>query len=1020
MTEKLTRQALLCTTMIVTGLIAATPARSQTTPPPESVGATASDSDSIVVTGSRIQRPDLTVASPVAVIGQEEIALRQPGTAEDLLRDLPSVRPATGPGANNGANGSSTVDLRGIGDNRTLVLLDGRRIVPYSLNGVTDLNTIPPGLIERVDVVTGGASSVYGADAVAGVVNFITRRNFSGVNLDSSYRITERGDTPQFRVNALFGANFDGGKGNAVLGLGYLKRQPLFAFDRSIGEIPRSSANGLFNGSQNTAPILFTSPSPTALGLGAGSLGSVLDPATGSLRIANQGDTYNSNDLSYYQTPLQRFSAYAAAHYEVADGVDLYSSAMFSRNEAVTSIAPSGTFQNIYQLPLSNAYLPTGVRNQLCNAIDTNPGVAGIQPLSAAQCAAAATAAPGSANYREIAILGQRRFVEFGPRVNAIDANQFQLQIGARGDVLSNLHYDVSAQYGETSQFNLYDGWGSNTRLQQAIRSYRNPAGTPTCNDPSFSCVPINLFGPAGTITPEMARFIDLDAQVRRKVQLTVVSGNIGGDLFGLTSPFAEKPLAFSVGAEYRKLVAIAQPDANLQIQNEVLGTGSPVTPDRGEITVKEAFGELIAPLVVKKPFFYNLQLEAGVRYSDYNTTGGSLTWKAGGSYEPFQGFKFRGMYQVAVRSPNISELYASPVQGLANRATDPCQGSLPVANPALAALCVATGASASTIGSIPTPSAGQVNTTTAGNANLDVERARTYTLGLVLTPPQVPRLSVTLDYFHIKIRDAISSPTVGNILDGCYSTALNPQLSFNQFCALIGRNPLTGGLNGTGETSGARLLTSNQGVIETAGLDLGVSYRFDLSDFGLKGDPGSLRLSFNGTYLDYYRFQASPVSINRDCTGYYSNDCGNPRARLKWNMRASYTLGPADLSLLWTHISRVRIEPFQATAITPLSTPQTGGPNPTATSFGTVIYNGVTYTNVPTNGIFEPYRQIKAFDYFDLSTTVHVNPNFEVGLLVDNLLDRDPPQAAGVGVNIPVIYDVLGRTYTISARIKF
>lgn len=958
---------------------------------PTSATETASAPQEIVVTGTRISRPDLTQSSPVNVVNPAELTERQPATGEDLLHDLPSVRPANGPGVDNGSDGSSTVDLRGLGPNRTLVLLDGHRIVPYGLNAVTDLNDIPTALVERVDVVTGGASSVYGADAVAGVVNFITKRNFSGVEITGNYRITERGDSQQYRLDGLFGGDFADGKGNAVVGLGYLKRDPLLAQDRAIGVDPLSSVNGQFEGSQNTVPILFTSPTLSALGLPPGSLGAVLNPSTGALRTATQSDTYNSNQLTYYQTPLQRESVYTSAHYEVNPSTELWGTAMFNSNHAVTSIAPSGTFQNSYNLPLSNAYLPTGVRNQFCNALG----------LSTAQCQAAAVATPGSPNYTELPILGQRRFVEFGPRVNDIQVDQFQLEAGVRGDLgVSNLHYDIEGQYGETSDFDLYQGWGSNSKLQQSILSYRNSSGAPVCNDPSNGCVPINLFGPAGSITPAMVNFVDSNAQVRYRVTLTDVTADIGGDLFGVTSPLASKPIAFSLGTEYRQFVAVTQPDANLEIQNEVLGTGAPITPDRGSIQAKEVFGETIAPVVEDKPLIRHLQIEAGLRYSDYDTTGGSTTWKAGGNWEPFEGYKIRAMYQVAVRSPNITELFQETSTGLSALSTDPCQGNVPVGNKALTALCIATGAPRNTIGSIPAPSAGQINTTSGGNPNVDVEEAHTYTVGLVVTPPEIRRLSLTFDFFHIVLDDAISTPSVGDIIDGCFSTTYNPTLTYNQFCRLVGRNPLTGGLNGTGNTLGAALLETNQGLLETAGLDMGADYSFDLTDLGLSGNPGTFQASFTGTWLDYYHFQASPLSINRDCSGYYSTNCGGPRPTWKWNTRLTWTKAFGDVSLLWTHIGAVHIEPYQPVEILPLTTPQYGGPNPA--------------------NVFPLFQHVPAYDYFDLSGSWHVNKTLTLRLLISNLFDKQPPLSYSVGVNPAVDYDVLGRAFNFTADLKF
>lgn len=970
-------------------------AQAQTTQPQETAAATAG-AEEIIVTGTRIARPDLETSSPVNVVGAEEISLRQSSTAEDLLRDLPSVRPSLGPAVNNGSDGSSSVNLRGLGDNRTLVLLDGRRLVPFGLDGITDLNTIPVALVERVDVVTGGASSVYGADAVAGVVNFVLKRDFSGVDLSTNYRISGRGDAQSFRADLLIGANTDDGRGNVVLGLGYQKREALEVTERPIAAFPISSTTGLFTGSTASVPTILTAPGNAALGIGTSSVGAAFDPATGLLRPATAADTYNTNLSTYFQTPFERYNAFAQAKYEFTPALEIYGSAMFTRNLVTLQLAPSATFTNTYRLPLSNPYLPVGVRNQLCNSIG----------FTAAQCTAAAGAQGATdPNYREIPVIAQRRFVEYGPRSNPIESTQFQVQVGARGAITETLRYDLSAQYGETNQNQTRGNWGSFSRVQQALRAYRTPTGQLVCNDPSNGCVPLNLFGPAGSITRDQINFFALDAFIRRKVQQTVVTGGVSGDLFGLTSPFASSAAAFSVGAEYRRLQARSSPDAPSQIQGEVLGTGARTPPDFGEISVKEVFGELIVPLIEDKPFFNNLTLEAGIRYSDYNTTGASTTWKAGGSWEPVDGFKFRGMYQRAVRSPNIQELFQSPVQGLGNLTVDPCQANqLPnaAANPGLAALCIATGAPASQIGFISAPSSTQINVTTQGNRNLDVERASTITLGAVLTPAFAPGLAVTVDFFDIKVRNAITQPAQGDILNGCYSAALNPSYTFNAFCQLIGRNPLNGSLNGAGETPGVILGYSNLGVIKTRGIDAGVSYRFDLAD------DSALRLSANGTWLDYYQFQANPNSINRDCTGVYSTNCTNPRPEWKVNSRLTYTRGIFDVSLLWNYISSVKLEPFNATAIRPLTTPQAGGPNPAT--------------------VLDAFERIGAYSYFDLAIRANPTERLEFTLTVENLFDKDPPLVgSGVGGTafnngntFPTTYDAIGRTFSVGARIKF
>lgn len=1026
------RGRLLATSLFAGTIALASPAFAQVTQPveasPEAQAEDAKPATDVIVTGSRIGRPDLEVASPVNVIGQAEIGFRQPGTAEELLRDLPSVRPSIGPAVNNGSGGAATIDLRGIGVERTLVLIDGRRVVPYDLQGLTDLNNVPVGLLERVDVVTGGASTVYGADAVAGVVNFITKRDFQGIDLQTNYRISERGDAARFRGDLIVGGNFGDGKGNAVLALGYTKADPLLHTQRSISQFPVSSVTGLFSGATAAQVTIFASPTNAALGLATGAnLGAVVNPATGLLQTATPADTYNTNNGTYFQTPLNRINIYGSARYEVTDGLEVYTSGMFTRNKVRVQLASSGTFGNTYQLPLNNPYLPAGVRNQLCAGFDTNSAVAGIQPITPANCTAAAAVqgGPGTAGYIEIPVVAQRRFTEYGPRGQSYEFDQFQVQGGIRGTLFDGVKYDLSGQYGESSQTQVRENWGSFSKVQQALRAFRTTAGAPVCTNTANGCVPINLFGANGSISPDQLAFIDLDAIVNRKVTLGVVTGSISGDLFGLSSPFSDSAIGFALGGEYRKITAASQPDNPSQIQGEVLGTGARTPPDFGQYTVKEAFGEIIVPLVSDKPFFYKLQAEGGVRYSDYSTTGASTTWKAGGSYEPFRGFKFRGMYQRAVRSPNIQELFQSPVQGLGNLTSDPCQGTV---SAALGALCAQTGAPAGTIGSIPAPTSGQINNTSSGNRTLDVERATTYTLGGVISPSDIlPGFSLTVDYFNIRVNQAITQPAQGDILNGCYSAALNPGFTFNAFCALIGRNPLTGSLNGAGETPGVILTYSNLGVIETAGWDFGVNQRFRLEDVGV-ANGGQISLGFNATKLNYYHFQATPNSINRDCTAYYSPaGCTNPRPKWKWNGRVTYGRDTFDVSLLWTHISPVALEPFLATRLAG-NVAQPGGPNPALTGSVNFVLDGIAYTNQPTAGVQPRFRSIPRYDYFDLAFRVMPTENVEFNLTVDNLFDKDPPlvgsgvggTAFNSGNTFPTIYDPIGRAYTIGARLKF
>lgn len=974
----------------------ATPALAQAVAPE---GEGDASEGSIVVTGSRIVRSDIETSSPLRVITSEEIALRQPNSVEELIRDLPSVRPALGAAVNNGGNGASTVDLRGLGDNRTLVLLNGSRIVPFGLEGVVNLDMLPVGLIERVDVVTGGASSVYGADAVAGVVNFVTKKDFTGLSLSVTQGISERGDAKRLRADLLMGTNFADDRGNIVFGVSYSKRDGLNAVDRDVSDVPISSTTGQESTSTLTVPSLFRSSLKSASnpnGLPTAGYGAIFDPSTGAFRAATLQDVATSNEGNYLLTPLKSINAYAAARYEVADGIEVYANGLFSKAETALALNSTGTFSNSYALSLNNPYLTDAARAQLCaaNGIST----------TACDAAAAAVGGPGTAGYRQVTVTPSRRFSEYGYRYKNTDTVAFQLQGGVRGNITSTLKFDVSAQYGETIQDQIRINWGSNSRVAQSLLAYTDANGNAVCQNTSNGCVPLNLFGSEGSITPEMLDFIGLDSMVHRVITLGVVNGSISGDLFGLTSPLAEHPIAFALGAEYRDTSARATPDEAAQIQGEVLGAGARTPPDYGAYNVKEVFGELIVPLV-ENGFIRAASLEAGLRYSDYSTTGGNVTWKAGGSLEPVSGIKLRGMYQVAVRSPNIQELYQSAVRAIGSLTVDPCGGTTPSAPENL---CLATGAPAGSYGAISQPASGQITVSTQGNPNLDVETAKTLTLGAAFTPSFLPGFSATVDWFRIRINDLISAPTQADIIDGCYSSTLNPTQTPNAFCALIERDPVTGSLYTGVNAAGVILSSSNLGRMGTGGIDWSVQYRFDLAAL-LGGNPGRLSFNLNGTWLDYFWTQATPNTITRECSGSYSTGCTNARPKWKWNLRTTYSKGPFQASLLWTHLSAVNYEPI-GTASLPLTTPQAGS---TASTY---------------NALYPAFRHIPAYDYFDLSLGVEATKNLSFKLLVSNLFDRQPPLlgsgVAGTAYNngntMPTTYDVVGRSYSLSARMSF
>ncbi len=947
--------------------------------------ADAAEDSVIVVTGSRISNPNLELSSPVGVVTSEELELRQTNTAEQFLRELPSAIPSVGSAVNNGNGGSSFVNLRGIGSQRNLVLLDGRRFVPADTTGRVDLNSIPLAVIERTDVLTGGATTTYGADAISGVINFITKRDFAGVEVNLSEQITEQGDGNVFRADMTIGANFDDGRGNVVLSVGYQDQDPVFQGDRSFGEFNVSSFTGNAGGSSNAIPAVIVGPIPGGFG-----------------QIAPDGQTvlsgvfdrpFNFNPFNLFQTPFERFNIFGSGRYEINENVELYSQAAFSKQTVNTIIAPGGSFFNNYDINLNNPTIPIGIANQFCAGLG----------LTAAACTAGIntqfgpTLADGSVNpdFVQVNTQVRRRTIEAGTRQSAFTSTLFNIVVGARGAITDNISYDVSGTYGESERIQTQTGFARRSRLDDSLQALPNG----TCISGNAGCAPINLFGLEGDLGSQEAidYVFNLSQSVITKTSIATVNASITGDLgFG----FSETPIQFAVGGEYRSFDASRESDSASQTPGAVVGAGGAAPDIFGNYDVYDAFGEVSIPVFEGESFAESLTIDLGARYSDYSTAGTEFTWKAGGSWEVIPGLTFRGNYQVSSRAPNIGELFAPVSTGLSNLANDPCQGPVaPTGNLLAACLLQAPagspGAAAIQNGTVLPPAAGQINITTGGNPNLGTEEATTYTIGVAVQPEQIPGLSVTIDYFNIKVTGAVSSPTVGDAIAACFDapSAANP------FCGptFISRNPNTGGLDGDpSNTLGLVLQQSNLGTIATDGIDVSVRYNTDITD-----DIG-LAMSFDGTWTNKNLFQASPTAVNRECVGFYSVNC-NPQSEFAFSQRTSLTFDEDyTLSLRWRYLSGVEQEPLD------------------------ILNNGQAF--IGTSPLFGDvdFTKIPAESYFDLSFQWDVSENVLFTLTAQNLLDNTP---AVVGSNIgstsfnsgnvyPSSYDALGRRY--GAAVKF
>ncbi|MHB8286457.1 MAG: TonB-dependent receptor plug domain-containing protein, partial [Caulobacteraceae bacterium] len=684
----------------------------------------------VVVTGSRIRQPNLTSTSPLTVVNQQEFKLSGATNVEDVLNTLPQVFASQSSGVSNGASGTATVNLRNLGDVRTLVLVDGRRVVPGDPSDIAvDLNFIPAALIERVDVVTGGASSIYGSDAVAGVVNFVMQHNFQGVRIDATGGGFEHDNSDSLAqsltkadgyatptgsvygglradVTAIVGVNAPDDKGNVTAYLGYRSEAAVTQspFDYGACTLGETTTSFACSGSGTAASARFlpqTGPNSTATPAISNDL--FVDPTTGAVRAYNAStDAFNYGPYNYYQRPDTRYTAGAFAHYQVAPQADFYADFMFMDDYTSAAIAPSGVFGQTFTLPCTDPLFTAAEKAALCNAGDTSTTV----------------------NIT-------RRNVEGGAREDDRRHDEFRSTIGLRGDLNSTWHYDAYAQYSQSVLTEEYVNDVSLSRAQEAL------SGCTSGNTEQIvaGCVPWNIFTPGG-VTQAAESYIETpgfeDATLTEQVVHAEMSGNLGD--YGVKSPMASDGVGVAFGSEYRRETLNFTTDSEFS-SGDLAGQGGPKIGNSGSFDVYELFGEVRIPLVSNKPFIKDLSLDTAYRFSDYSTSGTTNTYSIEANYSPTSDIRFRAGYNRAVRAPNINELFAPQAVATGEFTSDPCAGATPIDS---AAQCAHTGVSAAQYGHISANSAGQYNGLTGGNPDLQPEVSDSYTAGIVFTPRAV------------------------------------------------------------------------------------------------------------------------------------------------------------------------------------------------------------------------------------------------------------------------------------------
>ncbi|MEH3099261.1 TonB-dependent receptor domain-containing protein [Sphingomonas adhaesiva] len=870
------RGRLLASTLLVASAAWALPAAAQVASGPAADAAPQQSGDDIVVTGSRIARPDLEQASPIAVVSAEEFRQRGAVNVENVLNTLPQVTGSTSGTDNNPGGGVATVNLRNLGVQRTLVLVDGRRYVAYDTNQVVDLNTIPSALIQRVDVVTGGRSAVYGSDAIAGVVNFVTRRDFSGAEVQANYGLSRRGDSAYYDLNATIGGNFEDGRGNIVAHVGYLNRSPTFAGARSFAE------NALVDNQDGTASFGGSGQVPQGrIGLGGTNYNFGSD---GSIRpYVGTRDAYNYAPINYLQVPQERFLAYTRGTYEVSDAFKPYVEAQFINNRVTGVLAPTpisnstpyqGGSLGPLRLQVNSPFFNTATQNFL-RGFDTDGD-----------------------GYVSTSTYGFRT-TSIGGRTQQDNRNAYRAVLGANGDLGSGWAYDAYYMYARTENTQRQGGNVNLTNFLNSITTaYRDPAtgalsafpvanGTLVCANGSSTCVPSNFFG-IGNLSTASGNYLALSATNVEEYSTQVASAAItNSSLFDLGAG----GVGIALGVEHRKESGQTFPDQNLASGN-VAGF-NPGAPTGGSYNLTEFFGETNVPLLADKPLVHRLELNAAARYSMYsNAVNNVFTWAAGGLYEPFRGLGVRGQYQRAIRGPSVYELFLGQTVSF-DGANDPCATAAAAQAGALRDRCVAGGVPVARLGDASLADSDFVNppTTIGGNPNLREERATTWTAGVVITNP-IPRFTATVDYYNIKIDGYISRLGQANLFQACYNQGLA------EYCSAFGRNS-------AGEVDRIVDTNLNSGGLKTEGVDVSAGYTVP---FSFQGEEASIGFTFSGSYL--IKNDLTPivgVPLVNSCAGRFGNTCGQPTPNWKHFFRTSFDLGQIGVSAAWRHIGPAR-----------------------------------------------------------------------------------------------------------------
>lgn len=981
-------------TLIMTGVAAvaltsgftALPALAQTTE-------TAADEvQEVVVTGTRIRRPNLQSASPITSVDSVEIKLQGATGVDNFLTRLPQIEAGNNENQSNNSDGTAGVNLRSLGGQRALVLIDGQRFLPTL--GV-DLNFVPALLVERTDVLTGGASSVYGSDAMSGVVNFIMRKHMTGVRVDTQYSIYQhtnddsylRGvqqskgidpakktvwDGKKYDFNIAAGADISEGKGNITGYFGYRKMEPVRQDSRDYSNcalwFADAAGSDFICGGSGTHGLGWFRPLSAVAGANQNT-NFANSPDGSKTWVPNDATAfaYNYTPDNYFQRDSERYQAGAFANYTINEHAEVYGSFMFMDDHSVSQVAPSAIWSGrAYDINCDNPFLSAQQANILCGS------AAGTNTIVQSWVAMRAVGGEG--------------------RRNDMRHTNYRFTAGVRGEIASGWRYDANYMHALTiGQFN-YQNDINQDKAAQALQAVlvNNEV---VCIDTSKNCKPIDVFSANGP-SAEGYNFIYAPTFTRNEQSIDVFNAYVSGDLgqYGIRSPWAVDGVAVVLGVEHRK--------ETLDERRDETQLTAGLSNADGKISADEFFAELEVPLVADKPFIRSLNLALGYRNSTYNTSSSTAegeekkmdTSKAEIRYAPTRDILFRASFNKAVRAPNITELFAG--QSVGNTTLiDPCSENNRTAT---FEQCARTGVTAAQYGtatnpsSIPDTPANVGSGLFGGNPNLDPEEAETTTFGFVLTPSIIPGLALSIDYYEIRIDGYIGSVPPQTALSQCIQTGD----AF--YCSLVHRDPQTGALYGYNTDGGHVISTNvNTGYLETAGIDFTGSYRLDTG-------YGDVNFAFVGTLVDKLETEVLPGLGSYDCSGLYGGTCGQPSPEWRHSLRATWEVpgervwAPSSVSLNWRHIGEVSL----------------------ATNTDDPYLSGTKSTR---------NAKIKAYNYLDLAVTKSLPHGVVLRAGVNNLFDKAPPAIMegllaewGNGNTYTGTYDPLGRMVFIGLSAEF